>query len=149
MSEIEQLYEKDLNLWYEKTEIAIAKRDVKNIDWDNLLDEFQDMSKSEKRALRSYTKRLIEHILKLKYWQSQQEYNQKHWRKEVVNFRAEINQILLDSPSLKNYLQDNYQSWYNSSVKAMRQQFTIPQDNLVALQIIMQDDYFGENNPQS
>ncbi|MEO0013471.1 MAG: hypothetical protein RLZZ535_1860 [Cyanobacteriota bacterium] len=41
------------------------------MDWDNLLDEIDDMGKSEKRSLDSYMQRLIEHILKLKYWDSE------------------------------------------------------------------------------
>ena len=40
------------------------------MDWDGLLEEIEDMTASQKRALRSYTKRLIEHILKLKYWRA-------------------------------------------------------------------------------
>jgi uncharacterized protein (UPF0305 family) len=102
------------------------------------------MGASEKRALRSYTKRLIEHILKLKHWESEREDNQRGWKKEVVNFREEINSILKESPSLNNYLQQNYRDWYQKSVKAMREEFTIPDDSLVDLETIMTDDYFGK-----
>jgi hypothetical protein len=101
------------------------------------------MTASERRALRSYTKRLIEHILKLKYWNNEKEYNQRGWEKEVVNFREEIKSILEDSPSLNNYLKQNYPDWYEKSVKAMKREFSMPTDNLVDLETIMTDDYFG------
>ena len=74
---------------------------------------------------------------------SEKDYNQKHWEKEVVNFRYEIAQILKESPSLKNYMQQNYQDWYFNSVKAMQREFTIPDDNFVSLDTIMNEDYFG------
>ena len=143
MSELQKLYNQDLNLWREQTAIAIKNRDYHNMDWDNLLEEIIDIWASERRALKSYTKRLIDHILKLKYWNSEQEYNQKGWRKEVVSCREEIKEILEESPSLKNYLSENYRIWYHKSVKAMRQEFSIPDDSFISLETIMHDSYFG------
>ncbi len=141
--ELKQLHNQDLNLWLEEIATSIKNRDFENMDWDGLLEEIEDMGASEKRALRSYTRRLIDHILKLKYWDSEKYYNQKHWEREVVNFRYEIRQILKESPSLKNYLQQNYQDWYVNSVKAMQREFAIPDDNFVSVEIIMSEDYFG------
>ena len=143
MSKLKKLYNSDLNLWREQTAIAIQDKDIESLDWDGLLEEIEAMGASEKRALRSYTRRLIEHILKIKYWQLEQKYNKKHWEKEVINFRYEINQILKESPSLKNYFQQNYQDWYFNSVKAMKREFDIPNDNFVSSEIIMNEDYFG------
>ena len=141
--ELKQLHNQDLNLWLEQVATSIKNRDFENMDWDGLLEEIEDMGASEKRALRSYTRRLIDHILKLRYWNLEKDYNQKHWEREVVNFRYEIRQILKESPSLKNYLQQNYQDWYVNSVKAMQREFVIPDDNFVPSEIIMSEDYFG------
>ncbi len=138
-----ELHNRDFNLWLEQMAIAIKNRDTKNMDWEGLLEEIEDMTASQKRALRSYTKRLIEHILKLQYWHSEKVYNQKHWRKEVVNFRDSINEILQDSPSLRNYLQENYQSWFKKSVKGMRQEINISEDNFIPLEDIMEENFFG------
>jgi hypothetical protein len=141
--QLKQLYHQDLNLWRQEIINAIQNKQLENMDWDNLIDEINDMTASERRALRSYTKRLIEHILKLKYWNNEKEYNQRGWEKEVVNFREEIKSILEDSPSLNNYLAENYLDWYEKSVKAMKREFSIPTDNLVDVETIMTDDYFG------
>ena len=141
--QLKQLYHQDLNLWRQEVVNAIQNKQLENMDWDNLIDEINDMTASERRALRSYTKRLIEHILKLMYWNSQKEYNQRGWEKEVVNFREEIKSILKESPSLNNYLEQNYLEWYQKSVKAMKREFTIPDNNLVDLEEIMTDEYFG------
>lgn len=140
---LEQLYHQDLNLWRQEIINAIQNQQLENMDWDNLIEEINDMTASERRALRSYTKRLIEHILKLRYWNNEKEYNRRSWEKEVVNFREEIKSILEESPSLNNYLEQNYLDWYDKSVKAMKREFPIPDDNLVNLKIILADEYFG------
>ena len=142
MKQLKQLHNEDLNLWLEEIATAIKNKDFNNMDWDGLLEEIEDMTASQKRALRSYTKRLIEHILKLQYWTIEKEYNQKGWRREVINFRNEVKEILEDSPSLRKYLQDNYAAWYKKSVNAMRQEFEIPDNNFIPLEIILEDDYF-------
>ena len=64
------------------------------------------MGKSERRALESLLTRLLEHLLKLTYWQSQRDYNQAGWKKEIRNFRLQIADLLADSPSLKSYLRE-------------------------------------------
>ncbi|MGV2829210.1 DUF29 domain-containing protein [Myxosarcina sp. GI1(2024)] len=141
--QLKELYHQDLNLWRQKIIKAIQNKQLENMDWENLIEEINDMTASERRALRSYTKRLIEHILKLKYWNSEKEYSRRSWEKEVVNFREEIKSILEESPSLNNYLEQNYLDWYAKSVKAMKREFSIPTDNLVDIETIMTDEYFG------
>ena len=141
--QLKKLYHHDLNLWRQEVIKAIQNKQLENMDWDNLIEEINDMGASERRALRSYMKRLIEHILKLKYWNSEKKYNQRGWEKEVINFREEIKIILEESPSLNNYLEQNYLDWYAKSVKAMKREFSIPTDNLVDVETIMTDEYFG------
>lgn len=109
---IKDLHDRDLNLWLEQQAIAIKNRNVNAMDWENLIDEIEDMTASQKRALRSYYYKLVEHILKLRYWHAEKERNQAKWRVEVSNFRTQIEDILEDSPSLKNYLVENHPKWF-------------------------------------
>lgn len=157
MSEVNQLYNRDFNLWIEKSIAAIKNRDFASIDWDNLLIEIEDMGKSQhgsgicpltrgissrqKRALESYTIRLIQHILKLKYWEAERERNAKHWKIEIRNFRREIIRLLEDSPSLKNYLSENYANWYDKTVAEMRQYFDIPDSSFLPQKNAIEGNY--------
>jgi hypothetical protein len=50
LKSIKELHDRDFNLWVEETKKAIQNRDFENMDWDNLLDEIDDMGKSEKRS---------------------------------------------------------------------------------------------------
>ena len=139
----DKLYDRDFNLWVEEMALALRNRDIKAMDWNNLLEEIEDMGKSEKRSLESYLERLVEHILKLKHWEAEKERNYKHWQVEVVNFRNRIFRLLDRSPSLKNYMQDIYPKIFNDAVSAQQIEFTIPQDNFIELKQILKKDYFG------
>lgn len=140
-----KLYGQDFNLWLKEIAIAIKNRDVSNMDWDNLLEEIEDMGASQKRALRSYLNRLIEHIFKLKYWTSERDRNRNNWRIEITNFRREAKSILEDSPSLNQYLAENYLFWYDKSVKGLQKSkvFDLPNHEPISLDEMLDDNYFG------
>ncbi|MFN7256014.1 MAG: DUF29 domain-containing protein, partial [Microcystis sp.] len=81
----------------------------------NLLEELADLGKSERRSLESLLTRLLEHLLKLTYWQSQRDYNQAGWKGEIRTFRKQIKKILRDSPSLKPYLSEILEECYSDA----------------------------------
>ena len=109
---ISNLYDRDYQLWLENTINQLRQGDFQGVDWQNLLEELADLEKSERRALESLLTRLLEHLLKLTYWQSQRDYNQAGWKKEIRNFRIQIKKILKESPSLKLYLREILQECY-------------------------------------
>ena len=63
------LYEQDYYIWIEKTIHFLENNQFYDLDLENLIDEISSMGKSEKRSLESYLTRLLEHLLKLVYWQ--------------------------------------------------------------------------------
>ena len=146
MVDLQQLHETDFNLWTEAVKKAIANRDFPNMDWDNLIEEIEDMGASQKRALRSYTQRLIEHVFKIQYWKSERKRNLNDWKSEIINFRTEIQNILEDSPSLKNYLAENYLTWYQKSVQKYQKDnlFQVSEHSPIELEQILANGYFGE-----
>jgi hypothetical protein len=95
------LYEQDFYQWIETTVDKLQKQEYKDIDWENLIEEVASLGRNEKHKLKSLLTRLLEHLLKLAYWESEREYNANHWRKEVRNFRIQLQDLLKDSPSLK------------------------------------------------
>ena len=137
----ENIYEKDFNLWVQEQANALKARQFTRLDYENLIEEIEDMSKSEKRSLESYLERLIEHILKLKYWKSEYEYNQKHWQVEVKNFRNRLKRLLKRSPSLKNHLIEIYPEIYQDAVDTWRIEFEIPDHDPISLTEILPTDY--------
>jgi hypothetical protein len=140
---IKELHEQDFNLWIEEIKQKIQNQDFVDMDWDNLLDEIDDMGKSEKRSLESYLQRLIEHILKLKYWESEGERNYRHWRAEVANFRNQINRLLKRNPSFKRYMEEIYPEIFAEVVQVRSLEFDIPDDIFIELEVIIKSNYFG------
>ncbi len=109
------LYDSDYQLWLENTINQLRRGDFQAVDWQNLLEELADLGKNNRRALKSLLTRLLEHLLKLTYWQSQRDYNQAGWKKEIRNFRLQIADLLADSPSLKPYLSEILEECYSDA----------------------------------
>lgn len=140
---VKELYDRDFNLWIEEIKKAIQNQDFKNMDWDNLLDEIDDMGKSEKRALESYLEQLIAYVLKLRYWESQKNNNHKHWKVEVINFRSRISRLLKRNPSFNRYMTEVYPGIFADAVKSWQVEFDIPNDSYIELEQILAENYFG------
>jgi len=111
------LYDTDYQLWLEQTIAQLQTQDFSHIDLENLIEEIKSLGKRDKRAICSYLMRLCEHLLKVKYWEQERETCIRGWTLEIRNFRLQIQLILKDSPSLKNYLQENFIQEYQNGRK--------------------------------
>ena len=111
------LYETDYQLWLDETVAQLQAHDFRNLDLENLIEEIESLGKSDKRAIASYLLRLCEHLLKMRYWESEREMCFRGWVLEVNNFRSEIELILKDSPSLRGLLKVNFTSAYEKARK--------------------------------
>jgi hypothetical protein len=117
MSRHRDLYERDFNAWIaEQVDLLRAGR-TGEIDAAHLIEELEDMGKSNLRELQSRLVILVAHLLK---WQFQlhelserwQELEGKSWRDTIIEQRAQISALLEDSPSLKQTLADALQRAY-------------------------------------
>ncbi|MGL5077584.1 MAG: DUF29 domain-containing protein [Waterburya sp.] len=138
------LYNRDFNLWIQKTVSDLKNQDMNEIDWSNLIDEIEGMGKSERRALQSYLERLIEHLLKLKYWEAERDRCERGWKIEIIEFRSRIENILNDSPSLKNYLVEIYPRIHNLAVARMSIIFDLPDNASVSKSFALSDRFIDE-----
>jgi hypothetical protein len=99
-----KLYDTDYHLWVMETVKHLENKDFDAIDLENLIEEVWDLSRREKKKLKSLLRNLLEHLLKLKYWEFEIIQNQGHWKGEIRTFRKQIKDELENSPSLKRYL---------------------------------------------
>ena len=114
------------------------------MDCDNLIEEIEDMGKSQKRALESFLARLVEHLLKLSYWESEKERNGNHWKSEIVNFRYQVHKRLKESPSLRPELESIYAEIFPVAIKSVSQLFPLPIDAYISLEKTLDNDWFPE-----
>jgi len=140
-----QLYETDYNLWVLETIKKLKNQDFQTIDWENLIDEVSDLSRREKRRLESLLTRLLEHLLKLKYWDSEIELNQNHWQREIRNFRKQIKRELRASPSLKSYLAERFSELYQDARELVSDASGLPLEHFPESPIAPLDQVLDEN----
>jgi len=111
------LYDTDYQLWLDQTVAQLKVQDFSQIDLESLIEEIESLGRSEKRAISSYLMRLCEHLLKIKYWESEREMCLRVWKREVINFRLQIQDELEASPSLRSFLQDIFAKQYKNGRK--------------------------------
>jgi hypothetical protein len=143
------LYEQDYYLWIEKTIHLLETNQFSDLDLDNLIEEISDMGKSQRQSLKSYLTRLLEHLLKLAYWQSERKYNANHWGGEISNFRFELSELLIDSPSLKPYIEEIFDKCYQAALRSLSQRMgvqinTLPTEKIFTLAQALDEDWFPE-----
>ncbi len=110
----QSLYETDYLKWIETTVGKLRVQDYSNIDWDNLIEEIEDMGRSERRSLESNLTVVLTHLLK---WQYQPDFRSGSWKGSIVEHRRRIREALKDSPSLKPYLEEVFAKCYSDAVE--------------------------------
>ena len=103
MSETRALYDTDFLAWAKEQAQALrsAARGGSNqkLDWENLAEEIEGLGASQRIALRSQMRRIVQHLLKLEFSPAVEP--RRGWFESVGDARAEIESLLETSPSLK------------------------------------------------
>lgn len=140
------LYDTDYQRWLAQTVAQLKAKDFSNLDLENLIEEIESLGKSEKRAISSYLMRLCEHLLKIKYWESEREMCFRGWKLEVRNFRLQIQESLETSPSLNSFLNDAFAKQYRNGRKLFLDlsdlsEKLIPQEPYFTLEQALDEDW--------
>lgn len=93
-----KLYGQDYYLWLKETAIILQYGRFTDLNIPNLVEEIEDMGRSEKRAIRSNLIVVLTHLLKYAY---QPDKRSNSWLNSVAEHRTRIELVLEDSPSLK------------------------------------------------
>ena len=108
------LYDRDLVEWVEVTIGQLGQQDYHQVDWGNLLDEIEDMSRRERQSLESNLVILLLHLLK---WQYQSDRRTGSWKGSIVEHRRRILKTIKRSPSLNVYLQECFKEAYGDAIE--------------------------------
>ncbi len=103
---LKELYHKDFPLWAEINLQLLKEKAYELVDWENLLEEIEDMARSDLKACISYLAVILEHLYK---WDKLRSFagGEKagiSWIKSINNARRKILAMLDVYPSLKNKL---------------------------------------------
>ena len=104
--ELKKLYDKDFPLWVEINLELLREKAYDLVDWENLLEEIEDMARSDLKACRSYLVVILEHLYKWdnfrSYTKAGKEKGGLSWIKSIELARNKIDILLYESPSLRN-----------------------------------------------
>jgi hypothetical protein len=108
----DRLYHTDYYAWTQEQAAILrrlaARRTQSDLDLENLAEEVADLGKSERRAVRSQMRRLIEHLLQLDHGTSPNP--RAGWRRTILDARIELADDL--TPTLRRELETDLETLY-------------------------------------
>jgi hypothetical protein len=136
----------DFNVWINQTTALLQKRCWQDIDVERLIEEIQDLGKSEQRAISSQLTRLLMHLLK---WQYQPQRRSDSWLDSITDARTQIELAIADSPSLKSYpavqLKESYSRARRQAAKQTGiQASAFPEECPYALNLVLDEDWLPQ-----
>jgi Domain of unknown function DUF29 len=104
------LYERDFYAWAA-------------LDLVNLVEEVENLARSEYRSLRSEAQRLLMHALK---WRYQPDHRSDSWRHSIEQARDEIAELLRENPRLQHRLAEAFSTGYRLARRQAARETRLP-----------------------
>ncbi|WP_133513355.1 DUF29 domain-containing protein [Candidatus Thiosymbion oneisti] len=142
----EYAYDGDFYDWTIKTSKLLREGHIGEVDLEQVAEEIEDMGKSDKRALSSYLKLLMVHLLK---WHYQPKYRGISWKLSITNARDEIQDLLKDSPSLNSKVEQLITDRYATARKRASLETGLVLDSFpnacpFSVEQLLDDDYWPD-----
>jgi hypothetical protein len=100
------VYDVDFIEWLDEQARLLRARQFTALDFDNLAEEIEALSRSQRREFKSRFTVLLMHLLK---WHYQPEFRCNNWKSILYQQRSEIEAHIDDMPSILNEFQN--QDW--------------------------------------
>jgi predicted DNA-binding ribbon-helix-helix protein len=144
------VYEQDFIVWSQQQAELLRAGCWNALDIENLLEELDNMGKSEKQALQSLLRNIISHLLKFQLSSALQA--RPGWVEEISEFRAQAETKLQDTPSLRRYMNDLFMKAWPQARKIVEKSFRIYGENIhipsecpYTLEQVLDYDFLPEN----
>ena len=96
-------YHQDFYTWTQQQAALLRNGRLHELDITNLLEEVEDMGKSQRNQLENRLKQLLLHLLK---WHYQPNMRTRSWLLSIKEQRLKVAQVLRKNPGLKPELAD-------------------------------------------
>ena len=115
------LYHDDLHAWSQQQAAALLRRDFASVDWDNVIEEIDDLGRQERIKWTSYCANALNHLLKIEHFREARPETVSFWLKEIRNQRRLMFKQLRNAASLKSECSSLYRSaWEEARADAVR-----------------------------
>ena len=114
-------YDQDFALWVEENIALLKAKNYDAVDWDNLIEEVEGLTRSDKRELENRLITLFEYALKRRYVSLIDCY--RGWKVTLKRTQKQLRRVLKDSPSLRNYFVSIIEECYQDALINMRDEY--------------------------
>jgi hypothetical protein len=147
MNKLTEIYDKDFHAWIQSQIHLLKTGKTNELDIAHLIEELEDMGRSNVRELESRFLILIAHLLK---WQFQAEKQSSGWRGSINEQRMQLIRLLRKVPSLKQELQiavdDAYPDAVLLAMKDTGLDYSIfPNHCPYTIEQLFDEDFYPEN----
>ena len=115
------LYERDFLRWTTDTVTKLKAKNFEQLDLQNLIEEIEDLGRSQKKELKSRLLVLLEHLLKRLYVNSPDNY--RGWETTINEQRRQLELEIEDSPSLKTIWDESFSAAWRIALKGVRKDY--------------------------
>ena len=124
------LYDRDYYLWLSHTAQLIKEGKFSEVDAANLIEEIEDMGRSEKRAVKSNLVIVLLHLLKYKYQPAKRT---NSWKSSIREHRRRLRDDFKVSPSLKRHFEEVFDECYQDGRAQAADEMGLPLDTFPPL----------------
>ena len=141
LQNLPSIYQSDYQSWLAETIRLLKNRQLDRLDYDHLIEELEVLGNEQKSAVESLVIQVIQHLLFYQFWQSERDYNDRHWRVELIAFRTQLDLRL--TTNLKNHLQSRLDYLYSKARKMaqIKTDLPLPSQNPYSLEEILDEDW--------
>ncbi len=142
-----ETYLTDFSSWINQTAQLLRERRWHEIDVPHLLEEVENLGKTERRGIASQLTRLLLHLLK---WQYQPQRHSESWLDSITDARTQIELAIEDSPSLRDYpqeqLEESYQRARRQAAKQTNMEISAFPDRCpYSTELVLAEDWLPES----
>ncbi|MEA5470803.1 DUF29 domain-containing protein [Spirulina sp. 06S082] len=127
LSQLNQLYQQDYQEWIKGTIAVLRDRSFSLLDLDNLIEEIEDIGKSQKDSLESNLTILLMYLLKYRF-QPEKRIDSQSWRYSIVEHRRRLLRAFKKSPSLRRYFEEIFAECYQDARQDTKTETQLPLD---------------------
>lgn len=139
-------HDEDFYGWAMANASLLKQGKYQEVDMDKIIEELEEMGINNKRAFVSHLAQLIFHLLK---WQFQPDFRGRSWEGTIETQREELEELLKDSPSLKNKISENFPIAYKKAKSFIKKETPIdlkllPSECPYTFEQLMEEAFFPE-----
>lgn len=115
------LYAHDLVAWLDETALKLKQRQFDEIDIDSLIEEIEGLAGRDRRELKNRLIVLLSHLIKHLYVDLPDDY--RDWELTIREQRRQSNDLLEQSPSLRNYWTEVFPAAWETTLSETREEY--------------------------